>query len=213
VLELDLFRSPAFSLASAATFLFFAGFAAFLLGGVLFLTEVWHYSIVQAGFGFAPGPAMAAMGAALSGRLAERFGPAALGVPGGILFAASMVWYMQLGVHPDYVGQYLPSTLLGGTGVGLILPSFTAAAVLAIPSERLATGIGGETAFRQIGAALGIASFVALFGTPAAGELLDAFDRGFAFMAVCSLLAGLTMLVLAVALRRGRGPAAQPAVA
>lgn len=207
VLELSLFRSPAFSLASAATFLFFAGFAAFLLGGVLYLTEVWNYSILEAGFGFAPGPATAAICAAISGRLADRFGPAVIGAPGGVLFAIGTAWFVGLDADPNYLGQYLPGMLIGGAGVGLILPSFTASAVMAVPPAQLATGIAGETMFRQIGAALGIATWVALFGTPAGNEVLDAFDRGFAYMALCSLLAATTLLALAVILRRTPSPA------
>jgi EmrB/QacA subfamily drug resistance transporter len=207
VLELELFRSPSFSFASAATFLFFAGFAAMLIGGVLYLTEVWQYSVLEAGFGFAPGPVMAAISAAVSGRLADRVGPAVLGPPGGVLFALGSVWWTQLDATPSYATDYLPGLLIGGIGVGLTLPAFTASAVLAVPTTRLATGIAGETTFRQIGAAFGVAAWVALFGTPATTEVLDAYDRGFVLMAVCSLLAGLTLLALAVLLRGKRPPA------
>lgn len=202
VLDLSLFRSPAFSLASASTLLFFAGFAAFLLGGVLYLTQVWHYSALEAGFGFAPGPAMAAIFAAISGRLADRFGPAVIGVPGGVLFAVGTLMFTGLGAEPDYVGEYLPGMLIGGTGVGLILPSFTASAVMAVPAERLAAGIAAETMFRQIGAALGVATFVAVFGTPVGAEVLHSFDRSFAFMAASSLAAGLVLLALTIVLLR-----------
>jgi EmrB/QacA subfamily drug resistance transporter len=204
VLELDLFRKPAFSMASAATLLFFAGFAALLVGGVLFLTEVWHYSVLQAGFSFAPGPAMAALFAPISGRLADRLGPAIIGAPGGLLFAISAVMFTHLPAHPDYVGTYLPGMLIGGAGVGLILPSFTASAVMTLPPARLATGIGAETMFRQVGAAVGVATWVAIFGTPAASEVLGVFHDGFAFMGVCSAASGLTLLALALILRRGR---------
>jgi MFS family permease len=202
VLDLGLFRSPSFSYAVVATFLFFAGFAALLLGGVLFLTQVWHYSVLSAGFGFAPGPAMAAIFAAPGGRLTARFGPGAVGFFGGVLFAIGSTLFIGLPPTPDYVGHYLPGMLIGGAGVGLILPTFTSAAVLAVPSERLTTGIAAETTFRQIGAAVGIAAWIALQGTPAPGRVLDAFDRGYAYMAACSLAAALTLLALAVRTRR-----------
>jgi EmrB/QacA subfamily drug resistance transporter len=206
VLEIELFRSPAFSLASAATFLFFAGFAAMLVGGVLYLTEIWHYSVLEAGLGFAPGPVMAAASAAISGRLADRVGPAVLGAPGGILFAIGAAWWTQLPAAPSYATDYLPALIIGGVGVGLTLPAFTASAVLAVPAHRLATGIAGETMFRQVGAAFGVATWVALFGTPVGAEVFDAYDRGFLLMAGCSLPAGLILLALAVLLRRQPRP-------
>jgi EmrB/QacA subfamily drug resistance transporter len=214
VLELDLFRKAGFSMASAATLLFYAGFAALLVGGILFLTQVWHYSVLEAGFAFAPGPAMAALAAPLSGRLADRFGPAVIGAPGGFLFAISAVLFTNLPAQPDYAASYLPGMLLGGIGVGLILPSFTASAVMTLPPARLATGIGAETMFRQVGAAVGVATWVAIFGTPAAAAALGAFHDGFAFMGVCSVASGLTLLALAIVARRGAlAPAAGSAPA
>jgi hypothetical protein len=50
----------------------------------------------------------------------------------------------RLDAEPNYVGQYLPGMLIGGAGVGLILPSFTASAVMAVPPARLAPGIAGD---------------------------------------------------------------------
>jgi len=69
--------------------------------------------------------------------------------------------------------------------------------VLAVPAERLSTGIAAETTFRQIGAALAIAVWVALYGTPEPTGVLHAFQRGFIYMAMCSLAAALTLLALA----------------
>jgi EmrB/QacA subfamily drug resistance transporter len=211
VIDLGLFRSSSFSFAVAATFLFFAGFAALLLGGVLFLTEVWHYSVLRAGLAFAPGPVMAAIFAAPGGRLTARVGPGPVGFAGGLLFAIGAALFLALPASPDYPAHYLPAMLIGGAGVGLILPTFTSAAVLAVPAERLTTGIAAETTFRQIGAALAIAAWVAIFGNPGRSEVLDAFDRGFAYMAACSLAAALTMLALAIRSRRPLPVAAEAA--
>jgi EmrB/QacA subfamily drug resistance transporter len=213
VLDVGLFRSASFSYAVAATFLFFAGFAALLLGGVLFLTQVWHYSVLRAGLGFAPGPLMAAIFAAPGGRLTARFGPGPVGFVGGLLFAVGAAMFVGLPATPDYTAHYLPGMLIGGAGVGLILPTFTSAAVLAVPAERLTTGIAAETTFRQIGAALAIAAWVAIYGSPSPTSVLDAFDRGFVYMAGCSLAAALTLLALAIRSRRRRAITTAPATA
>jgi EmrB/QacA subfamily drug resistance transporter len=210
VLDLALFRSASFSFAVTATFLFFAGFAALLLGGVLFLTEVWGYSVLRAGLAFAPGPVMAALFAAPGGRLTARVGPGPVALAGGLLFAIGAASFIALPAEPQYVSRYLPGMLIGGAGVGLILPTFTSAAVLAVPAERLTTGIAAETTFRQIGAALAIAAWVAIYGNPGRSGVLDAFDRGFAYMAACSLAAALTMLALALRSRRRPAAAASP---
>ena len=208
VIELDLFRAPEISLASLGQALFYAGFGAFLLGGVLFLTTVWHYSVLRAGFAFAPGPVMAALFAGLSSPFAKRFGPAAVGAPGAIMFGLGGLWFTGLGAAPHYTSVYLPALLFGGTGVGLVVPSFTACAVTAIPLDRLATGIAGVSAFRQIGAAVGVAMFVAVFGTPLPQQVLHAFDKSFLWMGICSFASAGTLAVLAVIMRRRAEPAA-----
>ena len=58
VIELELLRSRTFSGAFAASILYYAGFGAFVLNSVEFLTGVWHYSAVVAGLAIAPGPLM-----------------------------------------------------------------------------------------------------------------------------------------------------------
>jgi EmrB/QacA subfamily drug resistance transporter len=211
VIELDLFRSPEFSLANAANLVFYAGFGAFLLGNVLFLTDVWRYSVLEAGFALAPGPATAALFAAISSRFADRLGPATVGAPGGIVFAVACLMMAGLGPEPDYAGEFLPAILVSGVGVGFAVPAFTACAIVVVPSERLATGIGGAATFRQIGAALGAAALVALLGTPAVTEVLAAFDRSFVFMAGCGAASSLMLLVLAILMRGRRRPTAADA--
>jgi EmrB/QacA subfamily drug resistance transporter len=201
VVELSLLRVPAFALAGLSTLLFSAGFAGLLFGNVLFLTDVWGYSVLTAGFAFAPGPILAATTAALSGRLADGRQPAAFGAVGGLVFAAGCLWFItQVGADPAYLAEMLPGQILTGTGVGLLLPSFTATAAATLAPGKLSTGIGVQTMCRQIGAALGLAAWVAIVGTPAPGAALDAFAGGWAFMSVTAVLAGLALLPMA----RGR---------
>ncbi|HEX8052697.1 MAG TPA: MFS transporter [Thermoleophilaceae bacterium] len=204
VIELDLFKSSEFSLANVANLVFYAGFGAFLLGCVLFLTQVWHYSVIKAGFALTPPPTTAAIFAGISSRLANRLGPASVGAPGGIIFAVACLMLTGLGPEPDYVGEFLPAGFVAGVGAGLLIPAFMASAMLVVPPERFATGIGGSAVFRQIGAAFGVAAFVALFGTPAIPEVLDAFDRTYVYMAACGAAASLMLFVLAMLMRARR---------
>ena len=67
-------RVRCFGLAVGASVLFFAGFGAMLLAGVLFLTGVWHESVLTAGLMLFPGPAMATAFSIPSARLGARFG-------------------------------------------------------------------------------------------------------------------------------------------
>src|SRR4051794_31122635 len=59
VVEPELLRNRSFAFANAGALFFFMAFGAMLLASVLFLTQVWHESVIRAGLQIAPGPAMA----------------------------------------------------------------------------------------------------------------------------------------------------------
>ena len=59
MLEPRILLVRSFALALGASVLFFLGFGAMLLSGVLFLTGVWHESVLHAGLMLFPGPATA----------------------------------------------------------------------------------------------------------------------------------------------------------
>ena len=168
VLELSLFRVRSFAAACAGVGVFALGFYAVLLANILFLTSVWGYSILQAGFAVTPGPLMAATSSALAGRMIDRYGQRVSAVPGGLLFAAGCVLFATgLGDDPAYVTSFLPATILTGMGVGLSFAGWSSAAVAELPPARFATGSAISSCFRQLGAVLGISVLIAIVGDDA----------------------------------------------
>jgi hypothetical protein len=113
------------------------------------------------------------------------------------VFAAGSLWWIaQIGLAPHYVTEFLPAMLIGGAGVGIVLPSFTVAALPALPPARLATGIGTQTMFRQIGSTLGVAAFVAILGTPHGADLLGAFNATRTFMIAAAAAAAVALIAI-----------------
>ncbi len=191
VVDPALLRIRPFRIAVIAAMLFFAAFSAMLLTGVLFLTGPWHRDVLQAGLEIAPGPAMAAAFSIPGARLARRVGMAKVGALGTALFALATLWWLtQLGPVPDYAGEYLPGMILTGIGVGLVIPTVTAAATVVLPPERFATGTAVVSMGRQLGAAIGVAILVALLGDP---QTVDDFDAAFTFMLAASAASGLVL--------------------
>jgi NTE family protein len=210
VVEPSLFRVRSFAVASSATTLFSMAFYALLLCNILFLTGVWHYSILEAGFAVTPGPLTAAVTAALGGRLSDRFGQRVVAVPGGALFALGCgLFALDLGVTPHYVTEFLPATVLTGAGVGLSFSSLSSAAVAELPSARFATGSAVVACARQIGAVLGISTLVAVVGTPGPADVLDSFHNAYALMVAGGAATAVTALALGRV--RARDPGALPA--
>jgi EmrB/QacA subfamily drug resistance transporter len=204
VVEPAMLRVRSFGLAVGASVLFFAGFGAMLLAGVLFLTGVWHEKVLTAGLMLFPGPAMATTFSIPSARLGARLGYRIPGILGALLFVAGQVFYItQTGNTPAYVSEYLPLIAISGAGVGLMIPTLTGAGASSLAPERFATGAAVLTMGRQIGAALGVALLVAVLGT-STGTASD-FHSAWLISVAGGLAAGLTLAAIGPPARRGAG--------
>ena len=157
VIEPAILRIRSVALADLGTLFFFAGFSAMILAASLFLTEVWGHSVLRAGLEIAPSPVLAAVFAVPGGLLAAKYGSRVIGFVGSGLFAiGGVMWATMPQAAPEYVARFLPATLVAGVGVGLVLPSLSAAATLSLPPERFATGTALQSMCRQVGLALEI---------------------------------------------------------
>ncbi len=178
-LNLDLFRIRNFSWSNLAMLAFGTAFSAMFFGSILFLTEVWGWSILEAGFGVAPGPAIVAVVAPRAGRLAARIGQRPILIVGGVLYALGGVSrVVMLGPEVDYLRDYFPSMVLTGLGVACIFPQLSSVVAQALPQNRIGTGGAALQAVRQFGGTFGVALTIALLGAPSGlAEALVGFDR------------------------------------
>lgn len=213
VLDLRLFRVRSFAVANAATALYAMGFFAMLLGNILFLTGVWHYSILTAGLAVTPGPLVVAAVAGLAGRTAGRIGFRPVLLTGFAVIVAGLSWYaLRVGLRPDYLAVWLPGTLVVGLGIGLTFPVLSAAAVSSLQADRFAVGSAVNQTARQVGGAIGVAVLVVIVGTPsAAAGALAAFHHLWLFSAAMAGAAGVVCAWLSpVAARARAGALAAP---
>jgi EmrB/QacA subfamily drug resistance transporter len=181
VLELGLLRSRTFTGAFAASVLYYAGFGAFVLSSVEFLTGVWHYSAVRAGLAIAPGPLMVLPFARMvAPRLVARLGgPGRVAVLGCLVGAASQgLWLTQIQANPAYLTHLLPAQLIGGAGVGLAIPSLLGAGSASLPPARFGTGSGVLNMARQVGSVLGVAGLVAILAGLSPADPVPTFRHG-----------------------------------
>jgi EmrB/QacA subfamily drug resistance transporter len=214
VVEPELLKRRSFAFANGASLLFFAAFGAMLLSSVLFLTEVWGHSVIRAGLEISPGPAMAAIFAVPAGLLGQRYGERIVGASGALLFALGGAWWIShVSATPDYAGDWLPGMMIGGAGVGLVIPSAFSAATATLPPQRFATGTAITSMSRQIGVALGVAILVAVLGTPSPADAIDRFADGWAFMAGTAVAGALAFAAIGGRPEQAVAPVAEAAPA
>jgi EmrB/QacA subfamily drug resistance transporter len=196
-IALDLFNARRFTVANIAVFVFAIGLAAKLLCDILFMTSLWHYSELETGLAVSASPLITAALASTAARVAIRVGIAAATALGGTLYACGCLWYvLRMGAQPHYLSDYLPGTVFTGVGIALLLPTLTSAAMLAVPSSRLAAGAGINSMIRQVGAVLGVALLVAIIGSPTSASALSAFHHGWTLAAITAAIAALAGLAL-----------------
>jgi MFS family permease len=91
-------------------------------------------------------------------------------IAGSLVFGAGCAWIAAaLSTTPAYLTAWLPGMVLTGLGVGMVMPSLSAAAVAHLPASRFGVGSAVNQAVRQIGAVLGVALAVALARPTVAG--------------------------------------------
>jgi EmrB/QacA subfamily drug resistance transporter len=199
VVDLKLLESRSFNGAILASIAYYAGFGAFLLGMVEFLTGVWHFSAIEAGLAIAPGPLMVLPFArVVAPRLTAKLGGAGrVAVIGCFVnVAAQSLWLAQMQVHAAYATHLLPVQLLGGAGVGLTIPSLIGAGTASIPPARFGTGSGVLNMARQIGTVLGVAGLIAILTGLNVANPLVSFHHGTELVIGFFALAGLTSAAL-----------------
>ena len=190
LLDLSLFHSRTFTTATIGMGCFYMSFAVMLLGGTMFLTQAWHLTAAQAGLAFAAGPGTAVVASLLIGRVKAT--PQNLAVAGSVLyFLSGLWWFLTLSDHTDnaWLLNYLPGLIMTGLGAGIAQTGFMAGAVSGLPAHMYSTGTGLINTSRQIGAAIGVALFVALSGKAAAPE---SFHAAWLLMSLCGLIAALS---------------------
>lgn len=188
VLPVRLFARRSFSAAAAATVLFAAIFFANLLCNVLFITGVWHYSILRSALSILPGPLLAAAVAPLAGRWADTYGHRIVIVPGALIFGVGQVLLAtSMTIHPDYVSHMLPGLVLVGLGIGITFPTLGAAGAHALPPAQYASGSAVVGVARQLGSILGVAVLIAILGAPRGPQVMSAFHHAWWVMAAAAL--------------------------
>ncbi|MFZ5504686.1 MAG: MFS transporter [Pseudomonadota bacterium] len=201
LVDLKLFRNPTYRYVNLATLSFGTAFSMMFFAFFFYMNSIWRYPLPLAGLAMAPGPLLVVPVAALSGRLAGRHGHRPVLIAGCLIYAASALWFLLVpGIEPAYLTHWLPGMLLSGTGVGMVLPSLSGAAVSRLPPAHYAVGSAVNQAIRQIGSVMGVALTVLLLG----GATLHRGD----FDAVYLCHMSLALLTAALCLPVNTAPAA-----
>jgi EmrB/QacA subfamily drug resistance transporter len=162
MLELSLFRKPAFDGASIAAFVLSAAMFSMFLYLTLYIQNQLGYSALESGLSFLPVTLLSFAVAPLAGKFAERIGVRYFFGAGLGLIGIGLILMAGLDASDDWTAL-LPGFILAGVGVGLTNPALATAAVGVVPPQRAGMASGINSTFRQVGIATGIAAWGAVF--------------------------------------------------
>lgn len=179
-------------LAALLAVMYGTGYFATSLGLVLFLTQVWGYSVVRAGLLITPVAVMVTVLAPLAGTVADRFGHRVLTVPAGIAWCGGALWLLVgAGGSPDITGVWLPATVLLGIGSGLGWPTIHGIPVIDIPPAEFGSAVATNQTVLRVSGAFGVALAITLISSNTGASALTPFRRLFVLMAISGVFLSL----------------------
>jgi EmrB/QacA subfamily drug resistance transporter len=162
MLELALFRKPAFVGVSLVAFSLHSSMFAMFLYITIYVQDVLDFSPLEAGLRFLPVTLLSFLVAPVAGRLLTR-------VPARVFFGAGLA---LVGIGLFLMGglsagsewtALLAGFLLAGVGIGMTNPAIASTAVGVVPPAKAGMASGINNTFRQVGIATGIAGLGAIF--------------------------------------------------
>ena len=162
MLDLSLFRRPAFTGASIVAFSVSASIFAMFLYLTLYIQDVLGFGPLQAGVRFLPITLLSFVVAPIAGRLSVRV-PVRLLLGGGLLLVGAGLLAMTAVDASSAWTVLIPGFLLTGVGIGMINPPLASTAIGVVHYSRSGMASGINSTFRQVGIVTGIAGLGAVF--------------------------------------------------
>jgi EmrB/QacA subfamily drug resistance transporter len=195
MLDVTLFRTPAFSAASASVTV--ASFA--LFGFIFVITQyfqfVRRYGALSTGVRILPVALTIAVGSVLGARLANRVGTRVLVVAGLLLLGSAFAWIATSPTYTSY-GVIVGQMVIMGTGLGLTTAPATESILNVLPPAKAGVGSAVNDATREAGGTLGVAVigsvFTSIYSNHLSGTSITSLPHDVATAARNSVGAALT---------------------
>ncbi|WP_405817201.1 MFS transporter [Streptomyces sp. NBC_01390] len=177
MLDLTLFRSPAFTATTLIAMISFLGLIGFFFALSLYFGIVQQLSTLEAGYRLLMVTMMPLLLGAPVGRLMHHVSPRVL-IPGGLVISSgALLSLTAIGTDTSF-GSLSWRLALLGFGLALVITPMTATAVSSVPFHQAGMAAAGNNALRQVGGALGPAVLGTLLSARAVdvlpGHLRDA---------------------------------------
>lgn len=202
LVDLQLFRNPAFALGLVLAFLFYCNSAFFLTYGI-FLQTGLHWTPLASGMAIMPFALGFVAGPLTSPMVVKRIGSHVLTLGFAMMTVGFTItgWASAHSVTPDLL--FYLGLVCAGIGHGLLLPSIVRIVLLEVTPEKAGLASGVVSSTLQIGSAFGTAAISgAFFGVIGGHSTPHAYAHGFQFSLAINALLMFVCIGLSVLLVR-----------
>jgi EmrB/QacA subfamily drug resistance transporter len=180
--DFRLLRIRSFTAANTAVLAFATAMGGAFLLLVIFLVTVLGYSELRAALAMTIMPLTALVIAPNSGRLADRIGPRYPAACGAACMGVGLVLLAQVDAATT-LSDVMWRVVFLGAGMGLTMPTISAASVGSLPPQSRGVGSGSLNMVRQIGFVLGVAILVSIFSHTVTTSAATATRQAVAYVA------------------------------
>ena len=170
MLPLRLFRIPAFTGVQLAAFAISSSMFALFLYMTLYMQNILGLSPLEAGIRYLPMTIVGFIVAPIAGALMARLPARGMLAAGLLLVGTGLILIAGVEQGDEWTGL-LGGFVISGAGIGLINPVIANVAVSVVPPEQSGMASGINDTFRQVGIAVGIAAYGALFLAKSESEI------------------------------------------
>jgi EmrB/QacA subfamily drug resistance transporter len=162
MLELELFRKPAFVGVSAIAFGLSASMFSMFLYITIYIQDVLGFTPLEAGVRFLPITVVSFFVAPVAGQLLNRIPARAFFGLGLTLVGIGLLLMRGLTPGSEWTAL-LAGFIVAGAGIGMTNPAIASTAVGVVSAAKAGMGSGINNTFRQVGIATGVAGLGAVF--------------------------------------------------
>jgi MFS transporter, DHA2 family, methylenomycin A resistance protein len=200
MLPLNFFQRPGFTPAIIFGVLVNCTYYGIIFVLSLYLQKALGYSTIQAGLAFLPLTGTFIASNIASGWMTSRTGSRSPMILGGLIGAIGFGLLFQLGSRSNFLDMF-PSFVLIPAGMGLAVPAMTTAILSSVDRTRAGTASAVLNAARQVGGAIGVATFGALVSGVTAEQII--YGLKLAALTATALLIVATLTALSIRSQRG----------
>ena len=208
MLPMRLFRSPAFAIGNAISFLLFASNFSTVFFMAQFQEVALGRSPLAAGTRLLPWTAPLFFVGPRAGALADRIGERPLITGGLVLQAAGLAWIAVIAAPGQGYATMVAPMVIAATGIAMAMPAVQKIVVGAVSPPDIGRASGTYSTMRWFGAVFGVAILGAVFAATGSYASPRSFTRGFswaiAVSAVIALIGAAAGLALPASRRAGR---------